>query len=94
MHCAPQIAGEGEVWPYWSRASESKTPLAQYGTYPQMRTFALENKTSAQIVRLRSAVRGYAHGTWCVSASGSVGGGNGAFGASRFAPACVLIGQK
>ena len=93
MHCAPQIAGEGEVWPYWSRASESKTPLAQYGTYPQMRTFALENKTSAQGVRLRSAFRGNAFITWYVNASGSVSYGY-AFLAFRFAPACVLIGQK
>ena len=93
MHCAPQIAGEGEVWPYWSRASESKEPLAQYGTYPQMRTFGLENKTSAQSVRLRSALRGNANVTWCVSASGYVGN-YGAIGAYRFAPACVLIGQK
>ena len=93
MHCAPQIAGEGEVWPYWSRASESKEPLAQYGTYPQMRTFGLENKTNAQSVRLRSAGRGSAIITWCVSASGYVGS-YGAFGAYRFAPACVLIGQK
>lgn len=93
MHCAPQITGEGEVWPYWSRASESKEPLAQYGTYPQMRTFGLENKTNAQSVRLRSASRGYANTAWCVSASGNVSNFS-AIGAYRFAPACVLIGQK
>lgn len=93
MHCAPQIAGEGEVWPYWSRASESKEPLAQYGTYPQMRTFGLENKTNAQYVRLRSAYRGVAFNTWCVYASGYVYGSY-AINANRFAPACVLIGQK
>lgn len=93
MHITPQIAGEGEVWPYWSRASESKTPLAQYGTYPQMRTFALENKTSAQGVRLRSANRGGAYSTWGVGASGNVDS-SGASNALRFAPACVLIGQK
>ena len=89
MHCAPQIAGEGEVWPYWSRASESKEPLAQYGTYPQMRTFGLENKTNAQYVRLRSAGRGGANGTWCVYASGYVSSSN-AINAYRFAPACVI----
>ena len=93
MHITPQIAGEGEVWPYWSRASESKTPLAQYGTYPQMRTFALENKTSAQYVRLRSAGRGYALNTWNVNTSGNVHYNYASF-ALRFAPACVLIGQK
>ena len=93
MHCAPQIAGEGEVWPYWSRASESKEPLAQYGTYPQMRTFGLENKTNAQLVRLRSALRGSAFNAWCVNASGDVYYYY-AIVASRFAPACVLIGQK
>lgn len=93
MHCAPQIAGEGEVWPYWSRASESKEPLAQYGTYPQMRTFGLENKTNAQSVRLRSAFRGNAYGTWYVYASGYVNYSSALY-ANRFAPACVLIGQK
>ena len=81
------------MWPYWSRASESKEPLAQYGTYPQMRTFGLENKTNAQYVRLRSATRGHADNTWYVYASGVVGN-SGAIYALRFAPACVLIGQK
>lgn len=93
MHCVPQIAGEGEVWDYWKRASQSKTPLAQYGTYPQMRTFALENKSSAQNVRLRSASRGNACYAWCVSASGYVNGSYAIY-AYRFAPACVIIGQK
>lgn len=93
MHCAPQIAGEGEAWPYWSRASESKEPLAQYGTYPQMRTFGLENKTNAQNVRLRSAYRGSANGAWYVNASGYVNSSS-VISANRFAPACVLIGQK
>lgn len=93
MHIAPEIAGEGEVWPYWSRASQSKTPLAKYGTYPQMRTFGLENKANSQFVRLRSANRGSAISSWYVSASGTVSVGN-ASSALRFAPACVLIGQK
>lgn len=93
MHINPQVAGEGELWEYWKRASESATPLAQYGTYPQMRTFALENKTSAQYVRLRSAIRSYASSTWCVSASGYVHGSYLANNANRFAPACVIIGQ-
>lgn len=88
----PQLAGiEGEAWDYWKRASESEQPLKQYGTFPQMRTFALENKTSAQTVRLRSAYRGNANNTWCVYASGYVYS-NGAVLSSRCAPACVLIG--
>lgn len=38
----------------------------------------------------RSANRGYAHGTWCVNTSDSVGGNGGAGWARRFSPACVI----
>ena len=89
MHINPQISGEGETWDYWLRASQQAAPLAQYGTYPQMITYAVENHTSAQLVRLRSALRGGAYSAWGVYASGYVGY-NYAYNAHRCAPACVI----
>ena len=89
IYVNPQIKGEGDAWEYWKRVAGSTTPLAQYGTYPQMITYAVENTASAQIVRLRSANRGHAHNTWGVNSSGYVSG-NGASDAYRFSPACVI----
>lgn len=89
MHINPQISGEGETWDYWLRASQQAAPLAQYGTYPQMITYAVENHTSPQYVRLRSAYRGYANIAWYVGASGGVNNSH-AYSAYRCAPACVI----
>lgn len=90
IYVAPQLAGEGEYWTYWKRATGATTPQAQYGTYPERITYALENQTSAQYVRLRSAYRGYACFTWSVYASGGVYYGFHAYDALRCAPACVI----
>ena len=46
--------------------------MQQYKTYPQIRTFAIENHTSPQSVRLRSASRGGSSGTWYVYSGGYV----------------------
>ena len=89
MSINPQLEGEGETWPYWKRASNMTTKMAQYGTYPQIRTFAIENHTSSQNVRLRSAHRGNSYITWYVYSSGNVNDG-GAINATRCAPACVI----
>ena len=89
IHVNPQISGEGTAWEYWKQVSGSASPLAQYGTYPQMITYAVENHSSALTVRLRSAHRGYATHTWSVTSTGIVSNGN-ASGAYRFAPACVI----
>lgn len=85
----PQIAGEGTVHEYWQRRSGMKTKMQQYQTYPRMISYAVENHTSPQYVRLRSASRGYAFYTWCVSSSGFVGYGY-AWGAFRFSPLVVV----
>ena len=74
LHINPQLAGEGDIFEYWKRVSQSPTPLAQYGTYPQMRVYAIENHNSPQVVRLRSTYRGYAYNTWYVYSSGYVDG--------------------
>lgn len=89
INVVPQKAGEGEVHEYWKRRSGSSTPLAQYGTYPNMITYAVENHASPQHVRLRSAYRGYANLTWYVTASGDVGNYS-ASTAPRFSPLVVL----
>ena len=89
MYIEPQLAGEGEACPYWKHASGLATKMKQYQTYPQIRTFAIENHVSPQYVRLRSALRGSAISAWYVYASGYVGN-SGAFYAYRCAPACAI----
>lgn len=89
MYIEPQLAGEGEACPYWKHASGLAAKMKQYQTYPQIRTFAIENHVSPQGVRLRSAYRGYAGDTWSVYASGGVYNYY-AVGASRCAPACAI----
>lgn len=63
MYCAPQIKGEGTYLEYWKQRSGATAPLAQWGTYPNIITYAVENHTSPQYVRLRSAGRGSAGNT-------------------------------
>lgn len=85
----PQIAGEGTVHEYWQRRSGMKTKMQQYQTYPRMISYAVENHTSPQNVRLRSASRGGASGAWYVGSSGNVGSGY-AWYAFRFSPLVVV----
>ena len=89
MYITPQKAGEGDVHEYWKRASGRTEPFAQYGTYPELIHYAVENHTSAQYVRLRSALRGYSYLTWYVHTSGHVTNYY-ANDASRFSPLVVL----
>ena len=89
MYCVPQKAGEGEYHEYWKRRSGLTSPNAQYSTNPNMITYAVENHTSPQLVRLRSAHRGAANVTWSVYSSGYVSG-YGASVALRFAPLVVI----
>lgn len=90
MYCAPQIKGEGTYLEYWKQRSGATAPLAQWGTYPNIITYAVENHTSPQYMRLRSAGRGYAYYTWSVYSSGSVNGSGSASDAYRFAPLVVI----
>ena len=89
MYIEPQLAGEGEVCPYWKHASGLAAKMKQYQTYPQIRTFAIENHVSPQTVRLRSAFRGIAIYTWYVNASGYVNNSHAIY-ANRCAPACAI----
>ena len=91
MHFVPQVAdAEGVIWEYWKRVSGSSTPLPTGTAFPQMRTFGLDNKNSAQNVRLRSANRGTANYAWHVYASGTASSTGYAYSANRFAPAVVI----
>jgi hypothetical protein len=89
LHVNPQLSGEGDIFEYWKRISQSSTPLAQYGTYPQMRVYAIENHSSPQSVRLRSAGRGYAYGAWHVFSSGCVSYNSASY-SYRCAPVCAM----
>lgn len=89
MFINPQKAGEGEYHEYWKRRSGATSPLAQYSTYPNIITYAVENHASAQYVRLRSAYRGTAYNAWSVYSSGGVNY-YGASYALRFSPLVVL----
>lgn len=72
MFCNPQIAGEGEAHEYYKQLRGSDTKYEQRKPYPELKTFGCENHQSAQGVRLRSANRGNARGTWIVNASGNI----------------------
>ena len=89
MYITPQKAGEGDVHEYWKRASGRTEPFAWSTSYPELVHYAVENHTSAQSVRLRSAHRNYSCNTWYVNASGYVAGSN-ASTAFRFSPLVVL----
>lgn len=90
MYINPQKVGEGEYHEYWKRRSGRETPMSTGQTYPQIITYAVENHTSAQHVRLRSALRGFAYYTWSVYSSGGVSNVNAASYSFRFAPLVVL----
>lgn len=72
MFIKPQTSGEGDVHTYWKRRSGRTTPCEWWTYYPNMIEYSIDNKTSPQYVRLRSAYRGNACYTWFVSASGYV----------------------
>lgn len=92
MYIAPQISGEGEAHQYYKELNGTDAPYKQYGTFPELITYAIENYSSAQHVRLRSATRGNACATWHVAASGNVGNSNASH-ALRFSP-LVFIGTS
>lgn len=92
MYIAPQISGEGEAHQYYKELNGTDAPYKQYGTFPELITYAIENYSSAQSVRLRSANRGGACNTWHVHASGYVNN-HPASNANRFSP-LVFIGTS
>lgn len=93
MYIDPQHAGEGEAHEYWKRVNGTATKWQQWKTYPILKHYAVENHSSAQIVRLRSALRGSALTTWSVDSSGFVSTSSYANWSSRFSP-LVVIGKS
>ena len=92
MYANPQISGEGEFHEYYKELNGTDTKFQQWQTYEILKTYAIENNTSSQLVRLRSASRGNACNTWYVFSSGGVSSGS-ASSAHRFAP-IVFIGES
>ena len=90
MNIVPQLADvEGPYFEYWRQRGGVDHLLAQYGTYPEYKKPAI-NSDSPQSVRLRSAHRGTAFGTWHVYASGYVNYGSDASAVYRCSPDCVI----
>lgn len=85
MYIEPQAAGEGEAHEYYKELNGTAKKFQWWQTYEILKTFAVENPTSPQGVRLRSANRSNACSAWVVYSSGSVGSYNASF-ASRPAP--------
>lgn len=72
MYIEPQAAGEGEAHEYYKELNGTAKKFQWWQTYEILKTFAVENPTSPQYVRLRSAYRSYACYTWNVNSSGYV----------------------
>ena len=72
MYIEPQAAGEGEAHEYYKELNGTAKKFQWWQTYEILKTFAVENPTSPQYVRLRSANRNYACNTWNVGSSGNV----------------------
>lgn len=89
MNITEQLAGEGDVFDYWKRVSQSSSKLAQGGTYPQLKTYGIDNTNTAQNVRLLSAYRGSTYDTWYVVSSGGVNHYT-ATTSGRCAPVCAM----
>lgn len=85
MYIEPQAAGEGEAHEYYKELNGTAKKFQWWQTYEILKTFAVENPTSPQHVRLRSAYRSHASSTWLVYSSGNVSYGNASY-AYRPAP--------
>lgn len=72
MYIEPQAAGEGEAHEYYKELNGTAKKFQWWQTYEILKTFAVENPTSPQYVRLRSAYRHNAYNTWNVYSSGNV----------------------
>ena len=86
IYIEPQVAEEGEAHEYYKELNGTAKKFQWWQTYEILKTFAVENPTSPQLVRLRSAYRGNAYNTWFVYSSGNVNGYGVASYARRSAP--------
>ena len=92
IYAKPQLAGvEGEAFDYWRQAVGKTEPNGWYDANinPAYITYAINAKTSAQNVRLRSASRGGSCNTWTQYSTGHISFDT-AYSAYRFAPVCAI----
>lgn len=92
IYAEPQLAGaEGEIFDYWRQAVGKTEPNGWYDTNinPAYITYAIDAKTSAQSVRLRSAYRDTSFYTWYQGSAGRIGNPR-ADNAYSFAPVCAI----
>ena len=88
MYGSPQTAGiEGAYFPYWKTKTGLSAPsnAANSGRIQ----YALNNQTSAQYVRCRSANRGYSSSTWYCHTSGELTYYT-SYNSNRSVPACAI----
>lgn len=76
MYIEPQAAGEGESHEYYKELNGTAKKFQWWQTYEILKIFAVENPTSPQNVRLRSANRNNAFNTWYIYSDARVGTGN------------------
>lgn len=88
MYIEPQAAGEGEAHEYYKELNGTAKKFQWWQTYEILKTFAVENPTSPQYVRLRSAYRNNAYYTWFVNSSGYVGS---YYASNAFRPAPLMF---
>ena len=89
-YITPQLEDvEGSSFEYWKRASGRTSYTPRSTTMSNYVTYAVENHTSPQTIRLRSCNRGNSYITWAVSSAGHVTS-HYAINSSRVAPVCVV----
>lgn len=89
MYIQKQGDGEGDYWPYYKNLLKASSPVEKAKIYPELISYAIENHSSPQTVRLRSAGRASACYSYYVHSSGGVYGSLGS-NAWRFRPVCVI----
>lgn len=85
----PQVYGEGSAWKYWKERLGTPSPQAQYAATDAHIRYAIENQTSPQNCRLRSAYRSNAYKSWYTTTAGYANISD-SYSAYRCAPACVI----
>lgn len=88
MYANAQIAGEGGTHEYYKELNGTSTKFQKWQTYEILKTFAVENHTSPQYVRLRSASRNTTYATWSVYSSGNV---NNTYASGAIRPAPLIF---
>ena len=90
MYITKQSDGEGAYHPYWKMRAGTDTPAPWWKDNDRYKNYALENHTSAQYVRLRSANVGNCNNTWGMNTSGDVNSGSISTGALRALPLVAI----